>query len=110
LLRISGEWTSSIGQSRYCFFFCLDAKETKNQGKPDRSAHFSGPTRGKSLYFISVFVGSAYLLYRVWQDVFIVVAVCIKKFSHQYFRLCVFGFDRRHVFTWYFFILDIWRI
>jgi hypothetical protein len=30
LLRISGEWTSSIGQSRYCFFFCLDAKETKD--------------------------------------------------------------------------------
>jgi hypothetical protein len=33
-----------------CFFFCLDAKETKNQGKPDRSARFSRPARGISLF------------------------------------------------------------
>jgi hypothetical protein len=32
----------------FCFFFCLDAKETKNQGKPDRSARFSVPARGIS--------------------------------------------------------------
>jgi hypothetical protein len=25
----------------FCFFFCLDAKETKNQGQPDRSARLS---------------------------------------------------------------------
>jgi hypothetical protein len=29
-------------------FFCLDTKETKNQGKPDCSARFSRPARGKS--------------------------------------------------------------
>jgi hypothetical protein len=32
----------------FCFFFCLDAKETKDQGKPDRSARFSVPARGIS--------------------------------------------------------------
>jgi len=26
----------------FYFFFCLDAKETKNQGQPDRSARLSG--------------------------------------------------------------------
>jgi hypothetical protein len=29
----------------FFFFFCLDAKETKDQGKPDRSARFSVPAR-----------------------------------------------------------------
>jgi len=32
----------------FCFFFCLDAKETKNQGKPDRSARFSGQRAAKA--------------------------------------------------------------
>ena len=38
-----------FSKSRYCSFFCLDAKETKDQGKPDRSARFSLPSLGKSL-------------------------------------------------------------
>ena len=29
----------------FCFFFCLDAKETKNQGQPDRAARLSGLRR-----------------------------------------------------------------
>jgi hypothetical protein len=33
----------------FCFFFCLDAKETKNQGQPDRSARLSSQ-RGKSRF------------------------------------------------------------
>ena len=36
----------------FCFFFCLDAKETKNQGKHHRSAGFSLPARGKSRWII----------------------------------------------------------
>jgi len=39
----------------FCFFFCLDAKETKNQGKStsgrigsDRSARFSGQRAAKA--------------------------------------------------------------
>ena len=32
-------------KSMFCLFFCLDTKETKNQGKPDRSARFSGLAR-----------------------------------------------------------------
>jgi hypothetical protein len=36
-------------EGMFCSFFCLDTKETKNQGKHHRSAGFSLPALGKSL-------------------------------------------------------------
>ena len=34
-------------------------------------------------------------------------AVGMKKFSNEHFRLCVLAFDSRHIFTAYFFGVDV---
>ena len=40
----------------FCLFFCLDAKETKNQGQPDRSARLSGQRHQTTLLNSNVLV------------------------------------------------------
>ena len=49
----------------FFFFFCLDAKETKNQGQPDRSARLSRPTPPRSLVNSGFFLSDSTITYHL---------------------------------------------